>query len=437
MNFRPIWILVSLLASSVFTRAAQGSEALAAKAAAFREALLARHVAAEGFVLYSVDLSRPFDAGNQVALADTPTFTGLWAASACDRADVERGAARAQALADAERALSGLAFLSAVTGRPGLMARGVQRGPVPPDPGGRHRWFRGAAGYEDYAWKGDTSHDQYANGVLPALAACGEHFPDRTRSLARDLASMLLESQMRLVDPDGRRTRYGDLSHRAGWGFNSIAKLVGWGSFALAADLDADPRWAVRRDELRDRDRMVASSKRTNLRILGLTKTSNDLMAWNLYRALVPLARRTQDPALADLEAGMRRAWRRVRRDRNAYFAAIWCALMPAECAPSTRAEIRDMLERFPLEKRSLAPSPELDTLARSWLRDLKWRPRAREPVPIELRPASSLEWKSSPYRVTGRTLPEREYTGIDYLLAYWMYRKGPAADSPPQAARP
>jgi hypothetical protein len=229
---------------------------------------------------------------------------------------------------------------------------------------------------------------------------------------------------MQLVDPDGRRTKYGDLSRRAGWGYNSIAKLVGYGVFALAADLDPDPRWTRKRDRLRDRDRMVASSGRTNVRIAGITNFSNDLMAWDLYRTLVPLARRSADPALADLERGMRRAWKRVARDRNPYFTAIWCELEPRECPSELLEQSREVLERFPLEKRRLAPSPELERLPLAWIPGRKWRRHARDLVPIELRPASSLEWHSSPYRVWSRTLPEHEYTGIDYLLAYWMYRK-------------
>jgi hypothetical protein len=397
------------------------ADALADKAQAFRDALVARHLATEGFVMYEVDLRQPFDAAHQAVQADTPTFTGLWAAASCARADLESGAPHEQALADAERALEGLAFLTAVTGKPGLLARAAKPGPAPLDD--RRRWFPGAAGFEAYSWLGNVSHDQYANGLLPALAACGAHFPERTRALARALAEMLLASDMQLVDPDGRRTRYGDLSPRAGFGFNAIAKLAGWGAFALAAELDPDPRWAEQRDRLRDRERVVETSLRTNLRVLGITSYSNDMMAWNLYRALLPLARRTGDPAQAALERGMRRAWQRVERDHNAYFSALWCGLAPGECSAVLRAEVRDTLARFPLEKRRLAPSPELAELPRAWIPGRKWRRHARELVPIELRPVSSLEWKSSPYRVDGRTVPDQEYTGLDYLLAYWAYR--------------
>lgn len=406
-------------------RAAEEARLLS-KAQAFRAAILDRHLAPEGLLLYAIDLGKihqQLEQGTYEALADTPTYTGLFAATACARADAEAGAPRAEALADADRALRGLELLMKVTGRPGLLARGVTRAPPKLDPEREHRWFGGAPGFEEWAWRGDVSLDQYANGLLPALAACARYFPDRTRTLARDVAALLLETRMLLLDPDGRRTTYGDLSPRSGWGWNSIAKLTGYGVFALAAELDGDPRFAERRDELRDRDRVVASSGLTNVRILGITNFSNDLMAWNLYRALIPLARRTGDPALGDLLHGMQRAWKRVRQDRNAYFTIVHCELAPDACERDLLEDARRTLLRFPLEKRRLAPAPELAEIPRALLPGRKWHRHARDLVPIELRPPDSMEWKASPYRVDAPTRPESEYTGLDYLAAYWLYR--------------
>ena len=51
-----------------------------------------------------------------------------------------------------------------------------------------------------------------------------------------------------------------------------------------------------------------------------------------------------------------------------------------------------------------------------------KWKRLARELVPIELRPVSSFEWKSSPYRVQADSNPNTEYTGLHYLVAWWLY---------------
>jgi hypothetical protein len=173
---------------------------------------------------------------------------------------------------------------------------------------------------------------------------------------------------------------------------------------------------------------VVARARFTNVRLFGVTNLSNDLMAFDLYRVLLPLARETKDPAYADLRAGLWRSWLRVRPDGNAYFALVFCSLDPAGCDASTLAETRRALAEFPLEKRKVAPAAELAELPRRLMPGRKWKELARDVVPMRLRPASSFEWKSSPYRVTQEVQPQIEYTGIDYLVAYWLYEEVCAA---------
>jgi len=395
------------------------------KASEFREALVERHTSPEGLLLYRIQLSRwqqDLASGSYPGLADTPTFTGIWAATSCTRARVEPDPR--EALDDARRALEGLRFLMDVTGKRGLLARGVRRdaGRDTTDLSGK--WLPGAAGFENYVYRGDVSADQFANGLLPAVAACREGFPRLTRDLAVDFASHLLDNEMKLVDGDGRQTRFGDLSWRSGQGFNSIFQLTGYAAFVLAAELDDDPRWAAQRDLLRDRYRVAARSRRTNLRVLGITNPSNDLMSWNLYRVLIPLARARRDEALPELRHGLHRSWLRVRDDGNAYFAALLCHVEPESCDPAALSEALSLLDEFPLDKRKIIPSPEaLGALPARLLPGRKWRRLAADPVPVELRPVSSFEWKSSPYRLEAGVDPDIEYTGLDFLAAYWLTR--------------
>jgi hypothetical protein len=415
-------LLTVLLASS----AGGEEQLLREKARAFRATLLDRHMSTEGLVLYRVDLDTiraDLRDGTYPNLADTPTFNGLYAASACTRARVEEGDSAREARADADRALAGLEFLMKVTGRRGLLARGVRRIDKPTSDEGRRRWFPGGPGFERYRWRGDVSVDQYANGLLPATSECRALFPARTRRLVSDFAAHLLEHGLQIVDADGARTRFGDLRARSGFGLNSLAQLTAYAAFALAAELDPDPRWSAERDRRRDRYRVAARGRTTNVRILGITNHSNDLMAWNLYRVLIPLAGRTGDPALVDLRHGMHRAWLRVRGDRNPYFTGVFCSVEPESCDREALREAREILVRFPLEKRKVEPSSELGQVPLSLIPGRKWRRHALEPVPMELRPPSSLEWKSSPYRLARGVDPSIEYTGVDYLAAYWLHR--------------
>ena len=410
------------------------------KADTFRAALVDRHLAREGIVLYRVDLRTvraDLERGSYPPGADTPTFTGLFAAAACTRASVETDASRrSEARADAETALDGLAFLMQVTGEPGFLARSVRRDAGRDATGLSGKWLPGAQPYGRYTFRADVSVDQYANGLLPALAACAPHHPERSRELAVAFAGHLLRNDMQLVDPEGERPRFGDLSWRSGMGWNSIFQLTGYAAFALAAELDSDPRWPRQRDRLRDHYRVAARSRTTNLRLGALTNHSNDLMAWNLYRVLVPAARARRDPVLADLRHGMQRTWLRVRQDGNAYFAVLLCHVEPESCDTAALERAREQLAGFRLDRRLRAPPPQIAELPRRWLPGRKGKRLARDPVPIGLRPASSLEWKSSPYRLTGGDAPDIEYTGIDYLVAYWLLRAVEGArEAPSQAA--
>lgn len=404
-----------------------GPDPLAQKAERFRAVLVERHLSPEGVVLYKIRLDRLAEAlegGRFPSQSDTPMFNGIWAATSCVRAGVVTGPEREQALHDADRALSGLELLTKVTGRRGLLARLVRRADAPEEENeARQKWYPGAPGYEAYRWRGEVSVDQYANGLLPAAWECRKFFPDRSRELVTAFADHLLAHGLEITDGDGDPTRFGDLSPGSGYGWNSIAQLTAYATFALAAELGTDPAYARERDRLRDERRVVARSRTTNFRIGAITNHSNDLMAWSLFRVLVPLARETRDPALPDLRHGMYRTWLRVRDDGNALFAALFCQLEPRDCDRAALEEARQLLAQFPLEKRIVGPDPRVASLPRRLLPGRKWRPLARDRVPIELRAPDSYEWKASPYRMDGGFAPNGEYTGLDYLSAYWVLR--------------
>ena len=432
---------IALLAAALATRvvAAEPND-LAAKASLFRAQIHARHLSPEGVLLYRIDLdsiASDLVTGAYPEHADGPTFTGLFAGAACARAESSEGASSADARADASRALAGLELQMRVTGVQGLLARTVRR--APPAKGASGEWHAAKGAYAGWYWRGDVSLDQYANGLVPAVGLCRRLFPERARALAVDAASHLIAHDFELTDPDGERTRFGDLSWRSGFGFNSIAQLTSYAILSLAAELKpGDPRFHATRDRLRDYYRVVARAGTTNLRVFGVTNHSNDLMAFDLYRVLLPLARETGDPAEADLRHGLWRAWLRVRQDQNAYFDLVFCSLEPEACDAGLLARARAPLEAFPLEKRGLGSTQATLGIPTRLLPGRKWKRLARELVPIELRPASSFEWKSSPYRLYAHPNPNSEYTGLDYLVAYWLYASVCSArdDCPPADSR-
>jgi len=50
---------------------------------------------------------------------------------------------------------------------------------------------------------------------------------------------------------------------------------------------------------------------------------------------------------------------------------------------------------------------------------DVRGRQRAPAPVDLSLRPPAWFEWVDSPYE----SIVGAEYSGVDYLVAYWMAR--------------
>jgi hypothetical protein len=404
--------------------------ALRDKAAVFRQRL-EDHWAPEGVVLYRLRRSRTaqeLESGRYPELADTPTFTGILAALSCARARVP--GEREGGLADARRAIAGVRTLMEVTGRRGLLARAIRRdaGRTLDDLHSPEDWHPAAPPHQRYVFRGNVSQDQYANGLLFAVASCRDLLPDLAAPLAVDFAAHLLENGLRIVDVDGEATRFGDLRPLAAFGWNSVAQLTAYAAFALAEELEPAGPWRAAREELRDRWRVVARSRITNLRVLGITNHSNDLMTLHLLYALLPIARASSDPAYVDLRHALRRTWLRARRDGNPYFAALACHAEPESCDHRALADGLALLERFPLDKTRHALDPLLESLPLRLIPGRKGARLARETVPIELRPPSSFEWKSSPYRVEGSVDPDLQYTGLDYLAAYWLYRALPGA---------
>ena len=61
----------------------------------------------------------------------------------------------------------------------------------------------------------------------------------------------------------------------------------------------------------------------------------------------------------------------------------------------------------------------------RALFRDDNCRPQSTVAIPLYLRPRSSSLWVSNPYRLVSRlgSKGDLEYSGTDYLQAYWMGR--------------
>ena len=126
--------------------------------------------------------------------------------------------------------------------------------------------------------------------------------------------------------------------------------------------------------------------------------------------------------------------WRAVKDEYNGLFSFVHASvgdwmdeLRPGKPASGAVGKGRESLRLFPDDKIAWPVDlsrPQFD-FPRAFFADGNCRPQSAAAVPPYLRARSSSLWVSNPYRLVSR-LENRgdvEYSGIDYLEAYWMGR--------------
>jgi hypothetical protein len=386
---------------------------LRAKAEGYQARIAELHRMPDGVIRYRVAEGQARD--DYGDLPDGPFFAGLYLASQALRLHAGDEAARAEVHAT----LDGLALLLDVTGEPGLLARWVARA----EPAHTRSVWTPSPTRPGYRYRGDVSKDQLA-GYACGLGVAFALLPDpeiraRVRALAVPVAEHLRRNGMRIVDVDGEPTTHGDLRARVGLvfpvGVNALIALA----VAKAAEASSGDGAASR---ALDEEGYLRAARAAHWRPPAYAKRVNDNMAYASLLALLLLE--ADPPRAAALREAEARLWNGVRGERNAFFAGVH-ALASGDAA--ARDEARAGLAEFPERKQELPVDltrPGFD-FERRWLKNSKGLPRAKAPVPLYLRPAGSNLWVSDPYALVGslKDVGQTEYSGVDYLLAYWLAR--------------
>jgi hypothetical protein len=418
---------------------------LAQKARVYQERVERRHQYPDGTIRYK----RPVDEAAAATYHDLPDgsfFLGIYLASQALRLAVTGDpAAREQVLLT----LRGMRLLAEVSGERGLLARYVSS----QVPVAAAAPWRASTTHPGLFWRADVSKDQYA-GFVHGLGVTWAVLDDpeiraAVAPLAAAVADHLIEHDLQIVDWHGRRTRHGNLRARhlgVPLGVNAL--------IALAAAKTA----AVATGEARHRafyERLVAegypeAAVQAHFSFLGLGNRDNDHMA---YLSLYPLLLLEEDPEVAaTLRRGARRSWRSLGDERNAFFGFVHAALVGDAPRgrgddPVAREEGRSQglrgLREFPDEKLAWPVDltrPGFD-FPRAFWNSSRREPRSRRVVPVHLRVRDSNLWTTDPRRLVGRlhNHGDLEFSGIDYLVAYWMGRHHGLVPSDPghsQAAR-
>ena len=398
---------------------------LAAKAEGYQLRLEERHQLPEGLIRYMRIPAHDESTGGYGNLADGPFFLGTYLASQSLRYAVTGDAA---ALEQVRVSLRGMALLAEVSGERGLLARYFS----PVAPSWDARW-RPSPTHPELHWRPDVSKDQYAgyvHGLGVALALL--HEPEiraELTELACAVADHLIENDLRLVDWDGERTKYGDLRGRILGVPIGVNALISLAAAKVAAVATGAPRYVDFYRDLIDRG-YADISYWAHFSVFGYGNRTNDNMA---YLVLYPLLLLEDDPEIVRaLRAGARRSWEHVGGDRNAFFAFVQAAVagdpsVDAEEIGRARDEGRRALFEFPEEKWAWSVDLTRDgfDFPRSFWRDSHGQPRSKVAVPPYLRPGASSLWASDPFLLVGRlgSEGEIEFAGIDYLIAYWIGR--------------
>jgi hypothetical protein len=329
-----------------------------------------------------------------------------------------------EARAGALVALRGLHFLQTVTGKRGLLCRGVSTKGIPPDDAHPREWHKEAEPFSSYFWHGDVSVDQYtgamfgytlAYDLLADMAAKQLIIEDVTA-----IADHLIQHDMTIVDVDGEVTTFGHLEP-AFW-TEDLNALIALGFLKIAHHITGEERFARQYSDLvyvhHYHERAVAARDLWWETLFGTNHSDNNLA----FLAYYPLLRYETDPSLLSFyHRSLRRTWQAVEREGNPFFSFVYRALTSS--APRDEQALQT-LSRFPLEKRNVFVRNSVrKDLCISWLRDRHGRLQACDPLPIEKRSPSTFEWKENPYRLDGGGDGKKLYTGTDYLLAYWLGR--------------
>lgn len=228
------------------------------------------------------------------------------------------------------------------------------------------RWPTSADGR--WWWKADTSSDELDGHFFflalyhELVAETDEEKAAVRRTVAR-LADHLVDHGFRLVDHDGRTTRWGEygprsLDHDPRWrverGLNSMSILA---YLAVAGRVTGDPRYAAAAARLREDHAYHANAMVPKVQHgIGSGNQSDDEMAFMNFHHLV---RYTEDADLRREYLGaFHRAWILERPERNPFFDFAYASAARgggAELDPAAAGAASDWLDD-PVESLLLLP---------------------------------------------------------------------------------
>ncbi len=342
--------------------------------------------------------------------------------------------------------LHGLHVLQAVTGKPGLLARGYVKGHGPVagfERGGDSReWHQGQGRYADYRFYSDVSVDNF-NAVLYGYSIYYDLAADaaQKRIIAEDvdhLMTHVLDNHYRIIDLNGQVTQYGHIgidpdASRDSYYLKTYARTLSRYSAssewrpALRSCLMALPDLLIAH-HITGKQLYLDEYRKIIARFGGNPEPRRDQVVFSLervarvnhssegqaYEALFNLIRYEKDPALQSRYLGwMADLWEMNWMEGNPLFTYMTLALVPREASLAHREEAlrlaNETLRLYPTDR---VMHPVMNSLRRDLeanpFADRENQKQAAKPIPINERPLDNeYAWKGNPYQMDGWLKPD------------------------------
>jgi hypothetical protein len=409
--------------SKGFARIEYTPMTLADKSRAFVSRVQARHdrwgLTADSHLRVPGDVST-----NQPASSDNDgLWTAMYVAAECFRYKVTGDA---DAREHARRGMQAIMRLEAITGIPGFPARSFVKVGVDLQPADGE-WHDTPD--KAWRWKGDTSSDEIVGHyfVYPLyhdLVADESEKPALGAAIDR-ITNHILDNNYRLIDADGKGTRWGWWGPDAIWqdpdetGLRALHILA---HLRVALHLTGNAGFRVKYqaayDDLVRTHKYHWLTRNQKVMVPGHINHSDDELAFLSY---YPLLRYETDPKLLDVyKQSLERSWQIERPERNPLWNVIYAAGTGA--AEFDRAESLRTLQEIPMDtiEWSVTNSHRLDVPVDP-MSDRFHRRQALIVLPYDELPMS--KWNGNPYNLDGGNGGRSEDDGAYFLLPYWMGR--------------
>jgi hypothetical protein len=392
---------------------------LAQKAASFEERIRLRHLR-HGLVSRSV-LGKPGDLTTSIVTNtnNEGLWTSIYLAAECFRFALTKAP---EAKANAEKAFEAMERLETVTGISGYPARSIA---LPDEQVGKGEWHLSAD--KKWKWLGDSSSDEmighlFAYPIFYDLVAEGK-MKTRVEDLVKRILNHVIDNNYKLIDLDGKPTRWGvwspdSLNLSPNWAYER-----GTNSLQILSFLKAG-YYITGEQKFNEAANYLIKKHGYAENMIQLKKYGPfDVNYVDNQLAFLPyyiIAWYDNDATLQPyFEKSMIRTWNVVREDQISMWNIIASASLKKDCD----------LQIALAELKSIPMDLVNWTIENSHRWDLPQNPiNDRMDHKQSIRPISATErgitkWNLNPYRYDFNANGMEENDGAFFLLAYWMGR--------------